>query len=81
METASSSHTLFKSRRHNDSVKRFKNKSTGIQPQSAGPYTLSQVFFDPKNELCGDSLSVRKEMGDLCLSLTLKLLEYFNIIR
>ena len=64
-QTASSSHTLFKSRRHNDSVKRFKNKSTGIRPQSAGPYTSSQVFFDPKNELCGDSPSVRKEMGQV----------------
>ena len=55
-----SSQTLFKSRRHNDSVKRFKNKSLGIRPQSAGPFTSSQVFFDPNID---GSPSVRKEMG------------------
>ena len=63
------SQTLFKTRRHNDSLKRSKTKSVGIRPKSAGPFTSSQVFFDPtKSEFCCDPPSVRKDIGDVWMS-------------
>ena len=57
--------TLFKTRCHNDSVKRIKTRSVGTRPNSAGPFTRNQVFFDPKNDHYGESPSVRKDIGDV----------------
>jgi len=56
------SQTLFKTRRHNDSVKRVKTKTWNIRPSSAGPLS-GNLFYDP--ERSGADSAVRKDICDL----------------
>uniref|UniRef100_A0A7M5UXJ5 Uncharacterized protein n=2 Tax=Clytia hemisphaerica TaxID=252671 RepID=A0A7M5UXJ5_9CNID len=58
------SQTLFKTRRHNDSVKRVKTKTLNIRPHSTGPLTNGRVFFDPDSPITPDS-PVRTDICDV----------------